>query len=249
MLSTGFFRSLLFSTIFYLWILVAMLLALPVMVSYSAIYKLNSLWAGSVMWLFRKIVGCDYRIEGLENLPQNSQGFVIASKHQSAWETIILFKILPKVCYVYKKELGYIPIYGWYNIRFNNIRVDRGSGGAALRKIVSQAIERVKDGYQVVIFPQGSRTPFGKEVKYKPAIYAMYREGLPVYPAALNSGNHWPKNGLKHPGTIVMKFLPQIEPGLDREQFMSRLEAAIEVESNALHDKDNNMHGRGCACH
>jgi 1-acyl-sn-glycerol-3-phosphate acyltransferase len=260
-------RSYLFSLIFYLWITISMVVCLPFIFFYPVIYKLNRHWAKSVMWLFKTIVGCDYRIEGLENLPiqleekkndknlqtsnfkpQTKAGFVIASKHQSAWETIVAFAIFPKVAFVYKKELGYIPIYGWYNIAYRNIKVDRGAGVTSLRKIVGRAKNRVKQGHQVVIFPQGTRTPFGVEKKYKSAVYAMYKEGLPIYPAALNSGDHWPKHGVKRGGTIVWKFFPKIESGLSRDEFMAKLSAVIEVESNALHAKAH-KHGAGCGCH
>ncbi len=240
-------RSFIFTFIFYLWILVAMICCLPAMFFYPVIYRLNSLWTRSVMWMFKKIVGCDYRIEGLKNLPAQG-GFVIASKHQSAWETFIPFTFLPKVVFVYKKELGYIPFYGWYNIAYRNVKVDRGGGAKAIRSVVEGARKRVAAGHQVIIFPQGTRTPFGVENKYRSSIYAIYKEGIPVYPAALNSGNHWPKHGSKKSGTIVWKFLPQIEPGLSKDEFMSRLAATIEIESNALNDADH-KHGRGCGCH
>ncbi len=210
-----------------------MLASLPFIFFYRVIYTLNRYWAHSVMWLLKVVVGCNYRVEGLENLPKQG-GFVIASKHQSAWETILPFALFPKAVFVYKKELGYIPIYGWYNIAFRNIKVNRTGGASALKKVLAQAVQRVGQGHQVIIFPQGSRTPFGQHREYRPAIYAMYREGLPVYPAALNADGCWPKSGLKKPGTIVWKFLPQIEPGLSRDEFMSRLEQLIESESAAL---------------
>ncbi len=224
-----------------------MVASLPFIFFYRVIYRLNHYWSHSVMLLLKVIVGIDYKIEGLDNLPKEG-GFVIASKHQSAWETIIAFTMFPKVVFVYKKELGYIPIYGWYNRAYRNIKVDRGAGGRALKNVVRRAKNRVGKGHQVIIFPQGSRTNFGVERKYKSAIYVMYQEGLPVYPAALNSGDHWPKHGVRKPGTIVWKFLPAIEPGLSRDEFMAGLEAAIEVESNAIHSKYH-KHGAGCGCH
>lgn len=272
---------------------------MPLMPFYRIIYRLNCLWAKSVLWLFKKIVGCDYRIEGLENLPiwnsgtqekqstkhksyplpeeqgeggvrvdglqasnfqpktnqelrtnnqeQTNKGFVIASKHQSAWETIVAFTFLPKVCFVYKKELSYIPIYGWYNIAYRNIKVSRGAGVRAVKSVVEGVKKRVAACHQVVIFPQGTRTPFGVENPYKSSIYAMYAEGIPVYPAALNSGNHWPKHGAKRGGTIVWKFLPKIEPGLSKADFMARLEAAIEIESNRL-DENSAAHAHSAHC-
>ena len=240
-------RSLIFSVLFYLWIAAAMILSLPFIFTYSVIYKLHHYWAVSVALLLKKIVGCDHKIEGLDNLPKEG-GYVIASKHQSAWETIIAFSFLPKVVFVYKKELGYIPIYGWYNKAFRNIKVDRSAGGISLKRVVAQAKERVEQGHQVIIFPQGSRTNFGVEREFKPAIYVMYKEGLPVYPAALNSGNHWPKRGLKRGGCITWKFFPAIEPGLSREQFMDRLAAVIEVESHALNAAEH-VHSAHCGCH
>ncbi len=207
-----------------------------------------ALWCASILWLFKKIIGCDYRIEGFDNLPKEG-GYVIASKHQSAWETIAPFTFLSKATFVYKKELGSIPFYGWYNKAVHNIKVDRKAGGAALKKVVLQATERVQEGYKVIIFPQGTRVRFDQpEVEYKPAIYAMYKAGLPIYPAALNSGNFWPKDGAKKSGTIVMKFMPRISPGLSREDFMARLKACIEIESNALNDSGH-KHSPFCGCH
>jgi len=226
-------RAFLFSATFYLWITFSMIAALPLVFSYRTIYFLAHYWSLSVAWLMKVILGANYKIEGLENLPLNS-GFVVASKHQSAWETIIMFALLPKACFIYKKELSYIPIYGWYNIVFKNIKVDRKGGMGALKKVISQAKQRVEQGHQVIIFPQGTRTQFGQTAEYKPAVYAMYREGLPVYPAALNSGLVWPKRGMKRAGTITLKFLPRIGPGLGKDEFMSKLESVIEAESMML---------------
>jgi 1-acyl-sn-glycerol-3-phosphate acyltransferase len=168
------------------------------------------------------------------NNQQPTKGFVIASKHQSAWETFIAFAFLPKVSFVYKKELGYIPIYGWYNKAYKNICADRKGGAKALKSIIEQTKDRVEKGHQVIIFPQGTRTAFGQVTPYKSSVYAMYKAGIDIYPAALNSGNCWPKKGIKKSGTIVWKFLPKIEQGLDKKEFMQRLEEVIESESNKL---------------
>lgn len=243
-------KSLTFSTIFYLWITISMIAFLPFILLYKVIYTANSYFARFVGELLKLIVGIDYRIEGLENLPiknlrnenstlnsqlsQTTKGFVIASKHQSAWETFIAFAFLPKVVFVYKKELGYIPIYGWYNKAYKNICADRKGGTKALKSIIEQTKDRVEKGHQVIIFPQGTRTTFGQVEPYKSSVYAMYKEGIDIYPAVLNSGNCWPKKGIKKPGTIVWKFLPKIEQGLDKKQFMQRLEDIIETESNKL---------------
>jgi 1-acyl-sn-glycerol-3-phosphate acyltransferase len=146
------------------------------------------------------------------------------------------FTWLPASSFVMKKELMWIPWFGWYASRVRTIVVDREAGAAALKKLVKEAKARFVEGRQVVIFPEGTRTPPGEPADYKPGIAALYREiDVPVHPVATNSGVHWPAHGfLRKPGVIVFEYLEPIPPGLKRAEFMRLLEERIESASTRL---------------
>jgi 1-acyl-sn-glycerol-3-phosphate acyltransferase len=146
------------------------------------------------------------------------------------------FAWLPDSCIVTKKELMWIPFFGWYAAKGRMIVVDRSGHATALRKMVAEAKERFADGRQLVIFPEGTRGEPGVPGDYKPGIAALYRElNVPVHPVATNAGVHWPAHGFKRrPGTIVYEYLEPIPPGLKRAEFMRILVERIETASNAL---------------
>lgn len=198
------------------------------------------LWAAARLWVrllyggLRLFCGLDSRIEGREHLPQGPA--LIASKHQSAWDTLVFMLLLDAPAMVLKRELLYIPLFGWYLRRLEMIAVNRKGGASALQDLLRQARQRVAEGRQLVIFPEGTRTPPGMRRRYQPGIAALYRDlDLPVVPVALNSGLFWGRRAFnKRCGTIVLKALPPIPPGLERAEFMRRLQDAIERESAAL---------------
>lgn len=180
------------------------------------------------------ICGVDYEVRGLKHKP--AAGALVASKHQSMFETLAFWKILDDPAIILKKELSYLPFFGWYAMKLKNIKVDRAAASKALRDMLKQARERAGEGRQVVIFPQGTRLEPGAEDSYKPGVAGLYSAmKVPCTPVALNSGLHWPPHGfVRRPGTIVVEFLPAIEPGLPRDEFMAQLESRIETASNAL---------------
>ena len=137
---------------------------------------------------------------------------------------------------VLKKELIYIPFFGWFICKFRMIAVERSAGSAALRNLVRQAEACIAAGRQVVIMPEGTRRAPDDPPAYKPGAAALYGTlGVPCVPFALNSGLFWPRRKfLRHPGTIVLEFLPPIPPGLPRKDFQAALEGAIEPATQAL---------------
>lgn len=182
----------------------------------------------------KAIVGLDHEIRGLENLPDGP--IILASKHQSAWDTMVFLWLFERPVYIVKKELLSIPFWGWCARRSGHIPVDRAGGGAALKQMVRDTLAALADGRQVVIFPEGTRTAPGRRRPYHPGIAALYsRAAVPVVPVALNSGVFWGRRSFqKRPGTIVLEFLPPIEPGLDRKTFVNELQTRIETASDRL---------------
>jgi 1-acyl-sn-glycerol-3-phosphate acyltransferase len=191
-------------------------------------------WASIGLFLLRVIVGTRFAVRGIDNIPQG--GVIIASKHQSMFETFALFTVLERPTYVMKQELARIPLWGWYARRAGMIMVEREEGSAALRKLVAGVRSAIERGRQVIIFPEGTRRPPGVEPDYKGGVAHLYRmTNAPVVPVALNSGLFWPRRQItRHPGTIVFEFLPPIMPGLPSRAFLERLQAEIEAASDRL---------------
>ena len=147
--------------------------------------------------------------------------------------------LLERPVYGYKKELLKVPFYGWYLTIMSGIKIDRKGGASALKSLIRQAKEYIANGQNIVIFPQGTRTPIGSETSkypYQSGIAALYLScGVKVVPVALNAGKFWPKQVTKkYPGKITMEFLDPIEPGLKKKEFMTKLEEMIETKSNSL---------------
>lgn len=232
-------RSIIFNFFFFfgsLFLSIALLwtLLLPRRVCTLLISKI---YAGYVSFIEKHIMGITLELRGLENLPKDSL-YIIAAKHQSAFETLILpyMAVLKYPTIVLKKELTYIPLWGWYPLRMGFIAIDRGSGSVAIRSIVRGSKRSVAEGRPIVIFPEGTRTKVGETKKYKVGIAKIYHDlGVPVVPMALNSGLYWGKNSFfKKSGKVIFEFLPPIEPGLEQKEFMHKLELELEKASNAL---------------
>ncbi|EKE76845.1 lysophospholipid acyltransferase family protein [Oceanibaculum indicum] len=228
-------RSLLFNMAFFGWTAILCIGGVPLLAAPSGwIIAAQRFWARGVIGLLRLLAGTGYTVIGRENLPDGP--FVIASKHQSAWDTIIFFLLLDRPAYVLKKELLAIPLYGWYAQRAGHIAVDRKAGAKALRTLLEDARRAIAHGMVPVIFPQGTRTAPGTHRPYQPGIAALYKGlDVPVVPVALNSGLFWGRRAFrKEPGTIRLEFLPAIPPGMDRPGFMAALEGAIEQATDRL---------------
>jgi 1-acyl-sn-glycerol-3-phosphate acyltransferase len=180
------------------------------------------------LWLLKRICGTKLEVRGREHLPEGA--FLVAAKHQSAWDTFALVPLFRDPAIVMKWELGLIPFYGWFSHKFEHIFVKRESGPAALRRLIRDAKAKAAQGRQICIFPEGTRRTPGAPPDYKPGILAVYDGlGLPCVPIALDSGLFWPRRQLlRHPGTIVVEILAPIPGGLRRKEFQPRLVAAIE---------------------
>jgi 1-acyl-sn-glycerol-3-phosphate acyltransferase len=175
-----------------------------------------------------------YEVRGIENLPPGP--FIIASKHQSAWDTLIYNKLFPDCAYVLKRELFWFPFFGWFLWRVGMVGIDRSGGAKTLKLLVRGVRDRLAEGRTIIIFPQGTRTAPGAERKYLPGVSAIYAQsGVPVVPVALNSGMFWPRRRfIKRSGTIVLEILPPIAPGLDRRSFDRTLRERIEPATRKL---------------
>jgi len=186
------------------------------------------------LWLLRVVVGTKLEVRGLDNIPKGAA--LVASKHQSTWETFALIPLLSDPAMVMKAELGWIPFYGWFARKFGHIFVARERGPSALRRLIADAKARASDNRQIVIFPEGTRQSPGSPPAYKPGVVALY-EGLalPCVPVALNSGTFWPRRSFtRYPGTIVVEFLTPIPSALDRHTFRELLQTRIETASAKL---------------
>ncbi|TNE30370.1 MAG: 1-acyl-sn-glycerol-3-phosphate acyltransferase [Alphaproteobacteria bacterium] len=199
----------------------------------------RGIYFGYMNFIEKYIMGLRLHIEGWEHVPKEG-AFILASKHQSAYETLKLCEILDDPAIVLKRELTWIPIWGWYPKKMGMIPIDRGSVAQAMRSIIKGA-ERVKsEGRPILIFPQGTRVAPGVKAEYRGGIGKIYKDvGLPVIPMALNSGLFWGRNAFwKKSGTVSFRFLPAIPAGLPPQEMMQQLEDVIEKESDALLNPD-----------
>lgn len=194
----------------------------------------QKIWAIGVIKLLRWIMNIRYDIRGRENLPQTP--FLIASKHQSMWDTMIFLLEMPEPAFFFKKELLSVPVYGWYVRKTGMVAVDREGGAKAMRTMLKDASTRLAEGRSLIIFPEGTRGAPGETLPYQVGVAGIYRHlNIPVVPVALNSGLYWPKTGFTgKSGAIRLDFLEPIPPGLDRAEFMDRLSAAIEPATARL---------------
>jgi 1-acyl-sn-glycerol-3-phosphate acyltransferase len=191
--------------------------------------RAHVLWARGSMILARYILGIRVRVEGRENLPVGA--CVLASKHQSAWETIAFADLFWPVQFVLKKELTYIPIFGWALIATRQIIVDRRAGTQAMRHLIREGKRAAIDGTRIPIFPEGTRTRVGTQPPLLPGVVALARHlNLPVVPVALNSGKVWPRSLLgKRPGIITVRIMPPLSNSLSKDAMLRSLHTQINV--------------------
>jgi 1-acyl-sn-glycerol-3-phosphate acyltransferase len=228
-------RSLLFNLLFYVTTTLFVVLGSPLLFAPRS-------WAMAALavhgrfelWLLKVIVGTKLEVRGQEKLPKGA--CLVASKHQSAWETFALIPLFRDPALLMKRELFWIPFHGWFSKKFEMIPVDRDKGPSALRRMLREAKKRIADGREIIIFPEGTRRAPGAPPDYKTGIVLLYEAlRVPCVPVALNSGLFWPRRSLiRRPGTIMVEFLDPIPPGLPKGEFLTRLTEAIETATNRL---------------
>ena len=198
-------------------------------------YRFISGWSRIMLWCLRHLCGVRWSVEGKEHLPRSPA--VILSKHQSAWETLAFQQIFPPQVHVLKRELLWIPFFGWGLAMMSPIAIDRGRGLAALRQIARRGRERLEQGFWVVVFPEGTRVAPGARRKYQlGGAWLAAHAGAPIVPVAHNAGTIWPRNAFtKHPGKVTVRIGPPIESaGRDPETINAMAEEWIEKQQKSL---------------
>ncbi|MEZ5846842.1 MAG: lysophospholipid acyltransferase family protein [Geminicoccaceae bacterium] len=232
-------RSLAFNILFFSWTILYLIVLAPFAgwwIRDERMRRAARIWIRGVQFLLRTVVGLHYRVLGRDRLPAGPVLF--ASKHQSAWETMIVQQLSLQTVIGLKYELSRIPLFGRFVQLSGCVVIDRGGAARAIRSLVRGAKLAVSQGLNFFIFPEGTRRAVGAEPDYKPGVAALYHAlGVPCVPIALNSGVFWGRRSfIKHPGTITLEFLDPIEPGLDRKAFMKSLEERIETATDRLVD-------------
>ncbi len=228
-------RSLLFHLAAYLNFLVQAVIFSPVLfLPERYFWPIGRFWVRSTLFLHRHLCGIDDDIRGRENIPAG--GLIVAAKHQSAWETLRFVELLSLPCFIMKRQLLYVPLFGWYLKRAGMIPIDRGGGSAAIAAMTAHARRAVAEGRQIIIFPEGTRRAPLAPPQYRQGVARLYAAlNVPCLPIALNSGLYWPRHSLTHrPGTIRAECLPPIAPGLPPEVFLARLKEILEPTAAAL---------------
>lgn len=189
-------------------------------------------YAGWCMWTARWLIGLRCEFRGVA--PQGE--VLVAAKHQSFLDIMMIFYALPNAKFIMKRQILWTPVIGQYAKRMQMIAVNRGKRGAAITKMVNDVEAGLVDPGQLVIYPQGTRVAPGADAPYKVGTTVLYEQlGQPCVPVATNAGYFWPRRGLyRRPGVAVVDFLEPIEPGLEREEFMRRMQQSIEHRSDAL---------------
>jgi 1-acyl-sn-glycerol-3-phosphate acyltransferase len=228
-------RSIVFNVLFYLNLSVLLLAAIPTIVMPPwAILGMARTWGRTSLWLLRVVCGITVEWRGLEKIPPG--GVLVAAKHQSTWETFALLTVFPDPTFIIKRELLWVPFFGWNARHAGMIPVDRGAGKAALADMMVYARAALAAGREIIIFPEGTRRAAGAEPRYKFGVAHLYAEsGVPCVPIALNSGLFWPRRRfLRFPGTVLVEVLDPIAPGLDRDAFFAKLQHDIEAATARL---------------
>src|SRR5262245_793856 len=225
----------LFNGLFYLTLFAYFIAAIPTLIMPRAVLlKLVRLWAATNLWLLRATCGIKVEFRGLAKIPPGP--LLVASKHQSMWETFALLPLFADPAFILKRELLWIPFFGWYAWKAGMIPVDRGKGATALAAMNELVREELARNRQIVIFPEGTRRPPGAEPAYKYGVVHLYAEtGVPCLPIALNSGLFWPRRSFRrNPGTILVEVLDPIAPGLGKDEFFERLQHDVEAATARL---------------
>lgn len=187
-------------------------------------------WGRFVIWWLKLTCNLDFAIEGRENIPNKSS--LVLAKHQSAWETIALQQVFPEQTWVLKRELLWLPVFGWGLALMRPVAIDRKAGKKALKQVIKQGTDRLKQGLTLIIFPEGTRTAPGEHKRYAiGGAMLAEKSGYPVVPVCHNAGEFWPKQSfLKKPGTITLVIGEPIDPsGMRANELNARVEEWIET--------------------
>jgi 1-acyl-sn-glycerol-3-phosphate acyltransferase len=199
-------------------------------------YRVTVGWPRMVIWAARTICGVRHRVVGAENLPDAPA--IVLSKHQSTWETLFLVTYMPReLCFVFKRELLWLPFFGWGIGLLKMIHIDRRRGNDAFEQVVRQGSQKLAEGRWLIMFPEGTRTRVGSQGKYKTGgTRFAVRTGALVVPIAVNSGEFWPRRALVlTPGTITLSIGPPLSPqGKTPDQLMNEVEGWIEAEMRRI---------------
>jgi 1-acyl-sn-glycerol-3-phosphate acyltransferase len=228
-------RAIVFNALFYLSTIVWLIIGLPTfLMSYRGIVIVAKGWGRTNLWLLRTVAGIDYEIRGLEKVPPGAA--IVAAKHQSAWETFALMTCFHDPAFILKRELQWIPIFGWFTIKGRMVPVDRRKGTQAIPAMIERARIELARGRQLLIFPEGTRRPAGAEPRYRYGVALIYgASDVPCVPVALNSGLFWPRRSLRmRPGKVLVEILDTIPAGLQRDEFFKLLQERIEPATARL---------------
>ena len=230
-----FIRSILFYLLLGFWTIFLGLLCLPyLLLPPKMLHSPVRLWIRGIFFLLNYICKITHEIKGLKNFI--SEPMLIASKHQSAFETLALFYYLPKSIFIHKEQLFFIPIFGQFLKKYSMIAINRKGGAVAMRNMLKIAKIKVNEGLSIIIFPEGTRKKPGDRPNYKSGYVGLYNKlNIPILPVAVNSGNFWPKHTfVKKSGHIIIQILPSLPAGIDKNIILTDVEKKIENATNQI---------------
>jgi len=228
-------RSAVFNLLFYVNLAILAIAGLPLMLfGRKAIFWLARQWGKNSLFLLKLICGTSVEFRGVERIPAGA--FIIAPKHQSIWETFALLDYADDFSFILKRELTWIPFFGWYLIVAEQISINRSTGRTALAEATEKSAAITSQGRQIFIFPEGTRRPPGAQPAYKFGVAHLYQAcNAPCLPVALNAGMFWPRRTfLRRPGKILVEFLDPIAPGLGKDEFFQQLQDRLESATGRL---------------
>ena len=236
-------RSLLFNSLFYASMVIFGVLLVPIMLlSQRATWFVSKLYVHLMLEYLQIICGVRSEVRG--TVPTGN--VLVAAKHQSFLDSLILFRALETPCFVIKSELRFTPVFSWYMTRMGSITIDRSGGGKSVHHLVTQAMARLPRLGQLLIYPQGTRVAPGHKKPYRVGIAVLYtKTGLACIPAATNAGAFWGRNTfLRKPGTATVEFLPALSPDLPQDEVLAKIEIAVEDASEQLFMEAENSRRR-----
>ena len=223
-----FIRSFCFNILFYGLTAIVGFILLPFLISKTATKKISFYWAKTSIYLLKTIIGVNFCLKGIQNIPQ-SEGSLFIANHQSAIDTILFVTVFKDPCYVLKAELTKIPIYGWFVRRSGHIAINRKGRVKTLNYMIKAVAKKISKGSQVVIFPEGTRAKFEETVSFKRGISVLAEKtGSKIYPTVILSGHIWASNAFyKFPGNVIVEILDPIKMKSSRKDFEKLLEYRV----------------------